>query len=143
MIPDTCIVIETDKFPILEGEEEELVNEGMYGKGLCLYLQKELPSEGMEAPFFCCEDWGWWIEVKDKDYVLGLCIYSDPDGGPGINPKKYVVISSITNETKWSWSKFRKINVSNNVKNILDAVERIFNKDGEIKKVTRENEYPF
>ena len=143
MIPNTCIVIETTKFPIQEGEEDELINEGMYGKGLCLYLQNSLPSEGMQAPFFCCEDWGWWIEVKDKDYVLGLCIYSDPDGGAGINPKKYVVISSVTNETIWSWTKFRKINVSKKVLNIIDTVERIFNKDNEIKKVTRENEYPF
>jgi hypothetical protein len=31
MIPHSCLLIETKKFPVLEGEMDELVNEGMYG----------------------------------------------------------------------------------------------------------------
>ncbi len=37
----------------------------MYGKALCLYLQKKLPDSG--------------IEVVCDDYKMGLCIYSQPD----------------------------------------------------------------
>lgn len=141
MIPKTCISIETEKFPVLEGEEDELINEGMYGKALCEYLEKQLPLAGVEVPFFVCEDWGWWVEVKDKDFTMGLCIYSDPDVVP--TPKQYAVISSITNEKKFVWKKFKKINVSTNVLKILDIVEKTFKNDPAIRNVARHNEYPW
>ena len=56
MIPNSCIKIETTKFPILEGEKDEIVNENMYGKAVCNYLEKELPKENIEVPFYCNED---------------------------------------------------------------------------------------
>ena len=34
------IHIRSSKFPILPGEKEELVNDGMYGKALAEYLRK-------------------------------------------------------------------------------------------------------
>lgn len=143
MIPNTCIVIKTDKFPILEGEDEEIVNEGMYGKALCMYLEEKIPTIGLEAPFYCNEDWGWWFEVKEGEFTLPLCIYSDPEGAPEVNPKQYVILSSITNETKWSWRKFRKVNVSKSVTSIMDAVEELFLRDSQITEVKRLDEYPF
>ncbi len=141
MIPRTCVAIETKKFPILDGEDDELVNEGMYGKALCLYLEKELPLVGIEVPFFCCEDWGWWIEVKDDDFSLGLCVYSDP--GTEKYPKKYAVISSVTNEKKWSWEKFKKIEMSHGVLKIMDAIEKVCREDKEIENVSRHDAFPF
>jgi hypothetical protein len=141
MIPNTCVAIETVKFPILEGEEDELVNQGMYGKALCLYLETKLPLVGIEVPFFCCEDWGWWIEVKDDEFSMGLCIYSDP--GAENNPERYAIISSITKETKWSWSKFKKRDVSREVLKIMNAVEDVLKEDEEIGKVSRHDDYPF
>lgn len=127
----------------MDGEDEEIVNEGMYGKALCLYLDEEVPSIGLEAPFYCNEDWGWWFEVKQGDFTLGLCIYSDPDSPPGANPKKYVILSSITKETRWSWRRFRKINVAENVSSIMDAIEGMFRNDSKISGVVRLDEYPF
>ena len=59
MIPQSWLLIETQKFPILEGEDEDIANERMYGKALCNYLQSELPRVGVSVPFFCNEDWGW------------------------------------------------------------------------------------
>ena len=47
MIPQSCLLIETKKFPVLKGEQEEIVNEGMYGKALCTYLQAKLPLVGI------------------------------------------------------------------------------------------------
>jgi len=69
MISKTCIEIHTDKFPILSEEEDEVVNEGMYGKALCKYLDNELPLVGVEVVRFQSEDWGWWIEVRIKEFT--------------------------------------------------------------------------
>ena len=141
MIPKSCIAIETEKFPILPGEEEELVNPGMYGKALCQYLERELPRQGIKVPFFCNEDWGWWLEVEQDEFKMALCIYSFPEGDP--NPQKYALLPSIQSEKKWSWSKLRSIDVSQNVLKCMDSLEQVFLRDPEIASVTRHDDYPF
>ncbi len=141
MIPNSCIVIETEKFPILEGEDDELVNEGTYGKALCQYLEKALPTIGINVPSFCCEDWGWWLDVVDGEFNMGLCIYSDPDAEK--HPQRYAILPSITQEKKWSWSKFKKVDVSQQVLKIMDNLETLFRGDNEIDHVTRHDNFPF
>ncbi|MEM7052939.1 MAG: hypothetical protein AAF446_00180 [Pseudomonadota bacterium] len=138
-ISGQCILIESSKFPVLEGEEDELVNEGMYGKALCLYLQNELPKKNINVPSLCCEDWGWWIEVQSGDFEIGLCIYADPESGK--SPTRYAIMSSITQGKKWVWSKFRSIDVSKDVIKIMDSVETVFKQDDEITKVTRHDDF--
>jgi hypothetical protein len=140
MIPGNCLLIETDKFPVLESEEEELVNEGMYGKALCRYLEKELPKLNINVPSFCCEDWGWWVAVSSGEFEMGLCIYSDPNLGD--KPTRYAIMSSVTERKKWVWSKFRKIDVSKDVSRIMDQVEKLFEEDSEITQVSRHDDYP-
>jgi len=141
MISGTCIEIHTNKFPILEGEDDEIVNEGMYGKALCVYLQKELPKVGLEVPFFTSEDWGWWVEVKDNDFLLGLQIYSDSKSDE--NPEKYAIMSSISESKKWSWRKFKKIEVSEQVTKIMNQLDTVFSNDTEIEFVKRHDDFPF
>ena len=65
------IHIKSSKFPILPGETDELVNEGMYGKALAEYLQDKLAARAYDVPFVCCEDWGWWVELKAAPFTLG------------------------------------------------------------------------
>jgi len=142
MISGTRISIESKKFPILDGEKEELINENMYGKALCQYLEQKLPKFSIEVPSFFCEDWGWWIDVISKDFKMGLCIYSHPDDKN--NPERYAILSSITNEKKWVWSKLKRVDVSEDVKKIMDCIENIFKNDPDINKVERRNEdFPF
>lgn len=141
MIPHSCVAIETKKFPILEGEDDEIVNERMYGKALCKYLEHHLPEVGIKVPSFCAEDWGWWLEVEDGDFMMALCIYSDPDAKH--DPERYAILPSILNEKKWSWSKFRYIDVSKNVLNVVEKLEKLFRKDAEISVVTRHDDFPF
>lgn len=141
MIPRTCIVIETDKFPVLQGEDDEIANERMYGKALCNYLQSNLPSAGIEAPFFCNEDWGWWLEVKRTGFQMALCIYSDPEALG--DPKRYALLPSIQRAKQWSWAKFKSIDVSKDVLAIMDVVEAVFRRDHEIELVERRDEFPF
>jgi hypothetical protein len=93
MIPQSCLLIESKKFPIQPGENQEIVNERMYGKALCTYLQEHLPRAGVNVPFFCNEDWGWWLEVEHGDFKMALCIYSDPDAEG--NPEKHALMPSI------------------------------------------------
>jgi hypothetical protein len=141
MIPRSCIAIETSKFPIQKGEGEEIVNENMYGRALCEYLEERLPKAGVEVPMFCAEDWGWWLEVKDGDFTMGLCIYSDPDATG--DPERYAILPSIMSEKKWVWLKMRSVDVSANVLKVMDTLEDIFKRDGEIRAVTRHDDFPF
>lgn len=141
MIPQTCLLIETKKFPILAGEDDDLVNERMYGKALCKYLESILPGVGINVPFFCSEDWGWWLELEHNGFKMGLCIYSDPDARG--DPERYALLPSIEKAKKWSWLQFRKVDVSKDVIDLIAIVERVLTNDKEITAVTRHNEYPF
>lgn len=126
---------------MLPGEKEEIVNEGMYGKALCQYLEKELTKYQFDVPFFINEDWGWWIEIRSNEFTLGLQIYSD--NAPDTDPEKYAIMSSVTEEKKWSWKKFKKIDVSCDVNHIMDVLENLFLNDPEITKVLRHDDFPF
>lgn len=141
MIPRSCITIETSKFPILEGEDEELLNERMYGKALCRYLESKLPALGIRVPSFNNEDWGWWLEVEQDGFAMALCIYSDPDATS--HPQKYALLPSIREPKRWSWSKFRHVDVSGDVLRVVDLVDRLFRNDSEIKVVERHDDFPF
>ena len=76
---DKFIHIRSPKFPILPGENEELVNEGMYGKAAAEYLQLKLRERGYEVPFVCCEDWGWWVELKNAPFECAVDLEKDYD----------------------------------------------------------------
>jgi hypothetical protein len=69
------IRVQSEKFAILPGEADELVNEGMYGKALSEYLTEQLRKRGYRVPLYCCEDWGWWIEISDYPFHFGVCVY--------------------------------------------------------------------
>ena len=141
IIPGTCIEIETTKFPIADGEDDEVINERMYGKALCRYLQSELPKFGIESPMYCCEDWGWWIELTLNDFKLGLQIYSDPDFDQ--NPERYAIMSSISTPRKWSWRKLAMIDMTDQVSDVMDRIEALFKSDPEIGVVKRLDDFPF
>ena len=141
MIPQSCLLIETKKFPVLEGEKDEIVNENMYGKALCKYLEAQLPLVGIKVPFFCNEDWGWWLETERNGFRMAQCIYSDPDANP--NPERYALLPSIKAAKKWSWLKFKSIDLSQDVLGVVGAVEQVFKKDSDIRVVTRHDDYPF
>ncbi len=113
----------------------------MYGKALCLYLENELPKIGIEVPFYCNEDWGWWLEVLDGDFKMALCIYCETDDDD--DPFKYTLMPSIVKSRVWSWSKFRKIDVSSQVLKIMHKLQCLFEKDTEVISVEKHNDYRF
>lgn len=141
MIPLSCLLIATKKFPVLEGEKDEIVNPGMYGKALCQYLQTELPKAGVNVPFYCNEDWGWWLEVERNGFEMALCIYSDP--GANAHPERYALLPSIEAAKKWSWSRFKFIDLAQSVLGVVSVVEAVFKNDRDIQTVTRHDDFPF
>jgi hypothetical protein len=140
MIPQSCLLIKTKKFLVLQGEKEELVNEGKYGKELCIYLQARLPLVGNQVPYFCNEDWGWWLQTEQNGFRMGLCIYSDSNAAP--DPECYPLMPSIQEPTQWSWSKFRWIDRPQDVMEIIGAFEKIFTTDADIHAETRHDHHP-
>lgn len=136
----TFLHIKSFKFPILEGEKEELVNEGMYGKALSIYLQEKLKLIGYDVPFFCCEDWGWWVEIKSKPISFGICIYSLPNDS---NPEHYVCCPSINGEKKWNWKKFGYIDTKSITEKIVNDLKEIFESDSDIDLIEITEDMPF
>lgn len=141
MIAQSCLLIESSRFPALPGEDQEITNERMYGKALCNYLKAELPAAGVRVPFFCNEDWGWWLEMERDTFKMALCIYSDPVAAG--DPERYALVPSLTKATRWSWSTFRRVDVSQDVLGLINIVEAVFKKDKDIRAVTRHDDFPF
>ena len=52
-------------------------------------------------------------------------------------------IASIQKDKKWSWSKLGYVDVSAQVLELVDRIERVFKADPEISAVTRRDDYPF
>lgn len=74
-------------------------------------------------------------------FTMGLCIYSDP-AATG-NPERYFLVPSIDQEKKWSWRKFKQVDVSRDVLELIDIVERVLKSDNDIAVVKRMDDYSF
>lgn len=131
--------IRSAKFPILPGEAEELVNEGTYGKAVAEYLQTKLRERGYDAPFICCEDWGWWVELKGAPFAFGVCIYSAPRERDVVD---FVCADSTLGPRKWSWKKFRFVETAPYVGRLLENLESIFETDDAVELVGIFDEFP-
>jgi hypothetical protein len=135
------IHVRSAKFPILPGEEEELVNEGMYGKALAEYLQEKLRARGYLVPFYCCEDWGWWVELKDAPFTFGVRIYCSAAEADGL--LQLSCVAGDPEERKWSWRKFRFVDATPWVDKLHQDLIAIFQADADIKVVGTEFDSPF
>jgi hypothetical protein len=133
------IQIKASKFPVLPGEQEELVNDGMYGKALALYLQAKLVDLGYRAPFICCEDWGWWVELKGAPFAFGVSIYSQA-GDKG--PVDFVCTAGVLGSRKWSWKKLRFVDTSAWVEKLDRDLVTVFQADPDVEVVGVFEEFP-
>ena len=131
---------QSDKFPILPGEQEELVNEETYGKALAQYLQQALQTRGYEIPFVSCEDWGWWVELKGVPFAFGVCVYS---GEREMEMVEYACTDNLQSDRKWSWRKFTYIDTKPARDKLRDDLIAIFTADPEIDYLGETDDYPF
>jgi hypothetical protein len=137
---DKFIHIRSSKFPILPGEKEELVNDGMYGKALAEYLQAQLIDRGYDAPFVCCEDWGWWVELKTASFTSGVCIYCTPEDD---TPVEFACTDGTTAARTWSWTKFRFVDTLPWVRKLHEDLMAIFQADHDVEIVRITEVFPF
>jgi hypothetical protein len=133
------IHVRSKKFPVLPGEKEELVNEGMYGKALAEYLQISLKARGYDAPFICCEDWGWWVELK-APFTFGVCIYCDSETNGLLN---LFCTDGASGPKKWNWKKFSFIDTTPHVKKLHEHLIAIFKADKEVELISTDCNEPF
>ena len=137
---DKFIHIRSTRFPILPGEKEELVNEGMYGKALAEYLQGKLRERGYDAPFICCEDWGWWVELKTAPFTFGVCIYCGPERD---GPLDLFCTDGATTRKKWSWRRLRFVDTTRYVKKLQEDLVSIFRAHRDVQVLSTSLDSPF
>ena len=126
---DKFIHVRSAKFPVLPGERAELVNPGMYGKALAQYLQARLREKGYDAPFFCGEDWGWWVELKTAPFTFGVCIYCAPERD---GPLDLFCTDGARGAKQWSWRRFRSVDTTPYVRKLHEDLIAIFQADPEV-----------
>jgi len=137
--PLPFIHIRSAKFPVLPGEEDELVNEGTYGKALAQYLETQLKERSYSVPFVGCEDWGWWVEVKGFPFASGVCVYgtaSLPES------RELCVTVSPAPGKRWSWSRFRLVDTTAAVTRLFSDLSEIFGADPDVEVLGLPEDYP-
>ena len=130
MTANPFLHIRSTKLRILPGEDDELVNEGMYGKACAQYLQSNLSSRGYSVPFFVCEDWGWWVEVKGLDFTCGIGVYGmQIDDSEDLD----ICVTVLTPKCKkWNWTKLRSIDTSVEVNKLHETIRTILGDDNDV-----------
>jgi hypothetical protein len=139
MAENPFIHIQSTKFPIQPGEAEELVNDGTFGKAFADYLQARLIERGYKVPFVCCEDWGWWVEVKGQPFALGLCVYGSPQEDDSLD---LCVQVSAKPEKRWSWTRFQFIDRAPRVERLNSDLKEIVESDCDIRVLGYPEEFP-
>ena len=134
------IHIRSSKFPILPGEDDEIVNDEMYGKALSHYLQQQLSARGYSVPFFCSEDWGWWVEISDLPIKFGVCIYSTRAFGA---VDEFICTDGAAGPRSWSWRKFRFIDNGPWIEKLNNDLYSIFSSDPYVEIIRATDDFPF
>ena len=133
------IHIRSSQFPVLPGEDEELVNEGTYGKALSRYLKGQLESRGYEVPFICCEDWGWWVEISGNLFSTGVRVYAT-EALP--ESQELCVVASPDPGKKWSWRRLRFVETTAVAAKLQVDLMEIFSSDSGIEVIGLAETYP-
>jgi len=123
----THVEFRSDKFPPYEGEEEE-INPDLLGKRLAEYLEQKLNAEGIETGEMNPEDWAWVLPIKNDSFSLwiGCGHYQEYSDGYlcFVIPSKPVIRRF-----------FKKIDTTQKVSRITDALDNIFTSDPDIRNV--------
>jgi len=124
--------IRSAKFPVLQEDLDECCNPGTYGKALVDYLQSNLEAQGYEIAFSVAEDFGWWIEFKTHLSVPTHIVLRRSHEDPGVAD---FGVSVDDSPRKWSWRRFKFIDLSAYQEKLAGDVRRILTSDSDIEFV--------
>ena len=130
MHPKQFIHLRSSKLGLMPGEQEDVVNEGIYGKALAIYLTERLPKYGYQVPFYCCEDWGWWVHIDGVPFLFGICIYGWPMGDS--DHLDIWCTDNFHQSRKWSWRKWRFFDTAALAAKLQRDLLQLFREDPEI-----------
>jgi hypothetical protein len=123
----THVQFRSNKFPPYEGEEEQ-INPGLWGKRLAEYLTEKLKGLGFEPEPIISEDWGWYLPIKNEAFRLAICCGhqngDDDEFLCFIDPNKPKIRKL-----------FRKIDTTQQVVRLSDALQKILYSDPEIREI--------
>jgi hypothetical protein len=124
----------------MPGEDDELVNEGMYGKAFARYLQDSLTQNGYEAPDVVCEDWGWWVTIAGLPFTCGIGVYGmQIDDTDDLD----LCVTVLARRGKiWSWSKFGFVDTTPELDKLHETIRGICNADDEVTVVAETPDFP-
>jgi hypothetical protein len=123
----THVEFKSKSFPPYEGEEER-INPGVWGKRLAEYLVGKLPEHGFTPREMNAEDWGWYIPIENETFPLAVCC-GHQDGESDqficfIDPWKPQIRKL-----------FKKIDTTQRVVRLADALDRILASHPDIKEI--------
>lgn len=131
--------IRTAKFPVLPGENDLVLNPGTHGQALAEHLKSQLEQRGYEVPYVGSEDFGWWIQIKLSGISVGV-VCSRAHGDPGVAD---FGIRLPAETRKWSWRRFRFINLESYLENLANQILQIVEADEGVELVaTNLDSYP-
>jgi hypothetical protein len=67
----THLEFTSTEFRAYPGEDEE-TNPGIFGKRLAEFLAENLPQQGFKVLCIGAEDWGWMVEIENKEFPLWI-----------------------------------------------------------------------
>jgi hypothetical protein len=111
-------------FPAYPNEDKE-INPGIFGQRLAEFLSEKLPQHGFKVLCIGAEDWGWMVEMENKEFPLWIGCANYEDGENGfqcfIEPSKPSV-------RKW----FSKIETGPIVDKLAAALEAVLLQSGKV-----------
>ena len=136
------IHIQTTRFLVEPGEDEEIVNERMYGAALSTYLETELNKRGYDGGAVG-EDFGYWLGFSHPDAPLAtleMAVHC-----PSLRnetPMEYVVVVMTHKTKRWVWSKLKSISFAPAIKKLQADLREILAKAPETKVLSISDDMP-
>ena len=100
-------------------DEEEIINPGRYGKRLAEYIHVHLPKYGFEVEDIYSEDWGWGVPIKNDKFSLWVGCGNQDEFEDGF-------LCFIEPSKPYIKKLFKKIDISEIVTKLVEALESIF-----------------
>ncbi|MEZ5304837.1 MAG: hypothetical protein R3F11_29940 [Verrucomicrobiales bacterium] len=116
----------------MQEDHDECCNPGTFGKSLADYLQQKLEAKGYEILFIVAEDFGWWIEIGTSFSVPTNIVLRRSHERDGPADFAIAVDSKVK---KWSWKRFRFVDLTGILEKLASDVREIIDSDPEIELV--------